>query len=97
MADPTPKQIADALPLEIRALRERLELTRPEVVARLAKNGVQIAKATLLNYELGHRDISIERLVELAEAYGVSAAWILERANLRAGGRHTACHCCGRA
>lgn len=73
----TEDKINSALGGEVRKAREAAGLTRPELVARLP---FEVAVATLLNWELGHRGISYVRLAELARTLGESAPELLERA-----------------
>lgn len=66
-----------ALGAEARAAREAVGLTRPQLVAHLP---FKITVPTLLNWELGHRQISYARLAELARALHRTAPDLLRSA-----------------
>lgn len=84
------------LGLELRAVRERLGLTRLQAVARLRElTGTDISDRALLTYEHGIRNVTVARLVELATTYGIPAPLILGDALRRLAGE-TACPTCGR-
>lgn len=91
-----PSAFDKALGDELRAIRERLDLTRLQAVAlMLQRTGVEIGDRTLLTYEHGIRNVTVARLVELSETYGVPVTLILTD-TLRRLERDTSCPTCGR-
>jgi transcriptional regulator with XRE-family HTH domain len=67
---------------ELRRERKRRGWTRKDLHARLGWN---LAVQTLATYELGTRTLSVEHLVELTDALGVSVPDVLARALARVG------------
>lgn len=96
MADPPCSPFDVALGEELRAIRERLGLTRDKAVAKLERTGgTSIGDRTLLTYEHGIRQMTVARLHELAATYGVPSPIILSDAIGRMG-EDSCCPTCGR-
>jgi transcriptional regulator with XRE-family HTH domain len=71
---------ADRAPPPIRAWRESLNMTRPEVVSAIASRYREYAlmdQATLAKWESGRNALKVEHLRLLAEIYGVPAENLL--------------------
>ena len=75
--DLSDKTLNTALGSEVRRLREKAGLTRPDLAALLP---FDLSVAALLNWELGERSISYVRLIWLGRILGVSAPELLRRA-----------------
>jgi transcriptional regulator with XRE-family HTH domain len=69
--------IARALGEELRRAREACGWSRAQLVARLASG---IGDRTLVSYEHGARQLTVARLVELAEALSITAPELLAQA-----------------
>jgi transcriptional regulator with XRE-family HTH domain len=96
MPDEPATEFDRALGTELRAIRERLDLTREQAVARMEQiAGVEIGDRTLLTYEHGIRRLTVARLYELSQTYGVPVTLILADA-LRRMSADVACPTCGR-
>jgi transcriptional regulator with XRE-family HTH domain len=84
-----PGMITQALGKEIRRVREHLGWTRGTVVNRMSRT---ISVQTLANYEYGIRPCTVEMLVAICQAMGVSAADVvglaLQRAEIELPGVH---------
>jgi transcriptional regulator with XRE-family HTH domain len=80
-AEVTEKAVARALGEELRRAREAGGWSRAQFVTRLPSG---IGDRTLLAYEHGLRQLTIIRLLELAEALGVNAPAVLSQALQRA-------------
>jgi len=79
--DVTDRAIARALGDELRQAREAGGWTRAQLVARLPSG---IGDRTLVAYEHGARQLTVNRLVELAAALGITAPELLRQALQRA-------------
>ena len=62
----------------IRALREDADMKQSEVAAIVGTSQSYYAQ-----YENGHRPIPFDRIVTLAEFYGVSLDWIAGRSDVK--------------
>lgn len=91
-----PEDAAQCLGEELVARRQARGLTREQAVALLHETaGVRIGDRTLLSYEHGTRAVTVQRLLDLAETYGVPAPLILAEA-IRRAGHDPRCRTCGR-
>ncbi|MFC4855266.1 helix-turn-helix domain-containing protein [Actinophytocola glycyrrhizae] len=75
--DDEDRAFARVLGQELRTARETKGLTRIQLVAQLPSG---IGDRTLLTYEHGIRQITVNRFVEICRALGVAAAEILDQA-----------------
>lgn len=78
----TDVDINRAIGYELRRLRDELRLTRADVVARIP--GIT-SDQTVANYEAGSRPMTVPRLAEVCEIYGVATASVVSIALQRAG------------
>lgn len=77
----TAGMITKAVGSELRRVRERLSWTRSAVVGRMSRS---ISTQALANYEYGLRPCTVDKLVDICQAMGVSAADFLGVALQRA-------------
>lgn len=85
-----------ALGNELRAIRERLGLSRPQAVAKMEQlTGQTIGDQTLLTYEHGSRAMTVQRLMDLSITYGVPFIALIESALKRVEEAKPKCGLCG--
>jgi transcriptional regulator with XRE-family HTH domain len=70
-----PSRYAELVGLKLRRLRQERRLSLQDVCDR---SGGSFVVSTLSAYEHGKRSLSLERLVELANIYGISLSTLLE-------------------
>lgn len=88
--------VTKALGERLAAARQQLYLTQQRAVdLYLERTGKQLGVRALYSYELGQRIPPMEKLLELADVYGVPASVLLAEAERKAG-RDPACPTCGR-
>jgi len=76
MTSPRSRSSWKGLPTLLRAARERVGITTVE-----AAEALEVRRPAISEIEHGKRKVSAEELVKLADLYGVSATWLLERAS----------------
>lgn len=64
---------------QVRQARLQAGLTQAQLAARLEVRGIKIDRAGVAKIEGGWRQVSDVELLALADALGVSAAWLLEK------------------
>jgi len=80
MSSPIKAQTGEALALNLRNLRELRKLTQAELGSRAG-----MGAASISHFETGQRTPSLDSLVKLADALGVSVDTLLGRAPVEAG------------